>query len=1000
MTCTRFRRKLPVSVLVLPLLLGVSSQVAAQEQGKPEQTAEEKAKAEQAKVEQAQKEGYRLKEEVTVTGTMIPRKDLTALSPVAVVDVEEVTYQGTGRVEDLIQQLPQAFAAQNASIANGASGTATVQLRNLGSVRTLSLLNGRRMASGDATGEAAADLNFIPSSLVKRVDLLTGGASSVYGADAVAGVVNFVLDTEFQGFRGEVHWNGYQHNNKDSGSQAMNTAAGFTPPSGNAWNYGGTNFNLALGGKFGDGKGHASAFVDYRDIGSILKSERDFTNCSVGLGGTGPICSGSSTWQYGRFIVDSGASYVLDPATGNIDTFRKRKGSDVYNYGATNFMQRNDRKWAGGGFAHYTFSQSFEPYAEVMLMDDRSDGQIAPSGDFATTSLINCDNPMLSPQQRDVICTQQGFGPTDDATLLVMRRNVEGGPRVDQMRHVNYRLLGGVRGDINPTWNYDAYAMMAKVAQPSTYVNDLNSTRIQDALFVVGEPGNPSTWRCRSGNADCAPWNIFTIGGVTQAATDYMATNLIYDAGTQTKLVTGNLRGDLGRAGVKFPSATEGIQLVLGAELRNESMFYHPDDNYRFGTASGQGGPRLPVDGSYETNEGFSEALVPLVQDKRGAQDLSLELGYRLANYKASSQSAKNNSSYKALMSWAPVAGLKFRGGFNRAVRAPNVRELFQPQAVGLDGTTDICAGESPTATLEQCQRTGVTAAQYGRILENPAGQYNSLLGGNPQLDVEKANTWTGGLVWTPKSITGLALTVDYYDIKIDNTIDNLFADDTIQACANTGDPIVCNLVHRDRYGTLWLTPDGYTTATNQNIGTLKARGVDLGANYNWNLGRHGFISFAMLGSSMLQNQVTTPLVDYDCAGYFGNQCGQPSPKWRHRVRATWNSKFNATFSLGWRYLAKVLNDDASSDPDIGDPANIETLKTNGIYQNPAYNWFDLAATYKFRNGLRATLGCNNLFDKNPPLAPGMQDNDYGPGFYGTYDYLGRAIFANVQFEF
>ena len=238
-----------------------------------------KAKLEEGKL--------RVAEEVTVTGTMIPRRDLTALSPVAVVNVEEVTYQGTGRVEDLIQQLPQAFAAQNASISNGASGTATVQLRNLGSVRTLSLLNGRRMASGDAY-ESAADLNFIPSSLVKRVDVLTGGASSVYGADAVAGVVNFVLDTEFQGFRGAVQWNGFQHNNNNSVAQDMNKASGFTAPTGSTWNNGGYNFDLAVGGKFGDGKGYASAFVDYRDISAIWKDQRDYTNCSVGLGDDGP----------------------------------------------------------------------------------------------------------------------------------------------------------------------------------------------------------------------------------------------------------------------------------------------------------------------------------------------------------------------------------------------------------------------------------------------------------------------------------------------------------------------------------------------------------------------------------------------------------------------------------------------------------------------------------------------------------------------------------------
>lgn len=339
MTFRWFSRMLPL--LILPLLLGLSGLAQAQEQATP-QTDEEKAR-----LEQAEKEGkVRVTEEVVVTGSLIPRKDLDALSPVAVVDVEEVTYQGTGRVEDLIQQLPQAFAAQNSTIANGASGTATVALRNLDSVRTLGLLNGKRMASGDAYA-TSADLNFIPTALISRVDVLTGGASSAYGADAVAGVVNFVLDTEFEGFRGEVLWNGYQHNNSNDLAQQINAARGYTAPTGSAWDQGGYTFNFAVGGKFGDGdKGHASAFVDYRDVSAITKDARDYTNCSVqSLGATGPACGGSATWEYGRFLANSG-DYVLDPRTGNNTTFRKRVGTDVYNFARSTSCSATTRSGA------------------------------------------------------------------------------------------------------------------------------------------------------------------------------------------------------------------------------------------------------------------------------------------------------------------------------------------------------------------------------------------------------------------------------------------------------------------------------------------------------------------------------------------------------------------------------------------------------------------------------------------------------------------------------
>jgi outer membrane receptor protein involved in Fe transport len=989
MNCRLYGRILIVLALVVPLFLGATAM--AQEQ------AQAQTQAEKDKAAQAEKEGLvRVIEEVTVTGSLIPRKDLEALSPVAVVNVEEVTYQGTGRVEDLIQQLPQAFAAQNSTISNGASGTATVQLRNLGSVRTLGLLNGRRMASGDAYW-TAADLNFIPAALVSRVDVLTGGASSAYGADAVAGVVNFVIDTEFEGVRGEVMWNGYQHNNDNELAQEINARRGYTAPSGNAWDQGGYNFNVAVGGKFGDGgKGHAMAFVDYRDVAAITKDARDYTNCSVqNLGATGPACGGSATWEYGRFLTNFG-DYVLDPRTGNTNTFRRRVSTDVFNFAPYNFMQRNDEKWSGGAFARYRVNEKFEPYTEVMVMHDYSDAQIAPSGSFFTVTQINCDNPMMSAQQRAAICGTQTSGYAD---MFLGRRNVEGGGRNDKLQHTNWRLLAGVRGDLSPTWNYDVYAMHAQVDAPDVYENDFLATRLSNATDVIGTPGVPSTWQCRSGSGDgCVPYNVFTIGGVTQEAINYLQVPYMYNSGTKTQMLAALLRGDMG--GAKLPSATEPIEVAFGGEIRKESLFVAPDFVRANGLGAGSGGPTNPVDGNYQANEAYAELRVPLVQDASGFNDLSLELGYRFANYKASEQEAKNNSSYKAMLSWAPVDGFRLRGGINRAVRAPNVQELFAPQGLGLGGTEDICAGPNPSATREQCVRTGVPANVYGTVLENPAGQYNSLNGGNPQLDVETADTYTVGLVWTPKSITGLTFTADYFDITIEQTISSFQPDDTIKACAETGDALLCGLIRRDARYTLWLTNQGYTISTNQNIGTVKSRGMDLSLSYPWNLGDSGFINFAMMGSTVLENRTTTPLFDYDCAGYMGNQCGIPSPAWRHRLRASWNTNFKFTFSANWRFISGVENDDLSDDSDLGNPSLVSRLELNGSDKFPAYNWFDLAIAYKFSDKLRLTLGCNNILDKEPPLGSGLSDIDYGPGYYGTYDPLGRSLFANLQFEF
>jgi outer membrane receptor protein involved in Fe transport len=997
MTCTSARRGSLWFALILPVILCPSPRLAAQGDPTTKDSPQEQTSEEAQAVARAEEEGFvRLAEEVSVTGSLIPREDLSSLSPVALVNPEEVIYQGTSRIEDMIQSLPQVFPAQNSTIANGASGTATVDLRLLGSIRTLVLMNGRRMGAGDV-GDPAGDLNFIPAGLVQRVDILTGGASSVYGADAVAGVVNFVLDTEFEGVRGTVQYNAFQHDNRNATAQAMNAAAGFPVPTGSTWDGGSFNANIAVGGRFAEGRGHATVYIDYRNITEILKERRDYTNCSPERGEDGPVCGGSGTTAQARFISFDPywnylGEFILDPSTGHT---LKPYEDELFNYGPYNHMQRPDRKWSGGGFARFTVNQHFEPYAEIMFMDDYSAAQIAPTGNFAVTEVISCDNPMLSPQQRDLLCTQAGFGPGDYANVITTRRNVEGGPRTDQRRHTSWRLLGGLRGDISPAWSYDVYGLNAEVSAPETYINDFAMDRIGYAMDVMGDPDDPSTWRCRSGDPGCVPWNIFQAGGVTQEAIDYMSVVALANSGTRTEMLNLTVRGDLEGYGFAFPSASEGVQLALGAEYRKERLYFHPDEVFQQG-AAGFTSAVPGVDGSFSVRELFVEALVPVVQDTPGAEDLTLELGYRYANYNLSG----GNSNYKALLSWAPIPSLKLRGGFNRSARAPNVVELFQPQARGVGGT-DICANDPatgvPSATLEECLRTGLTESQYGNL---PGRHYAyAHWGGNPDLKMEVADTLTAGLVWTPEAITGLSATIDYYDIRLEDTIGFLWTDDILRQCARTGDPLLCDLIHRDSVGSLWLS-DGYVDERNQNIGRSGARGVDLSASYPLNLGGRGFISFSFLGTYMLEKSLDNGLVDYDCAGFVGDICWQPHARWRHRARASWQTSFNTTISLGWRFTSSVLNEVASDNPHLADPDKIESWKINGAYELPVYNFFDLAATYSFRDGLRLTLGVNNILDKDPQIAPDLWANDWGTGFLGNYDPLGRNLYASLQFEF
>jgi len=952
-----------------------------------------------SRVDAVMPQSVKLKEQVTATGTLIPRPTLEAMAPVTTVDPEQLTYRGLTRLESLLQTLPQVFASQNSTVSNGASGTATVDLRNLRSVRTLVLIDGKRQVPGD-THEIAPDLNLIPQFLIKRVDILTGGASSVYGADAVSGVVNLVLNRDFNGLIGGITFGGFEHDNNSSIAAEINTKKGFTYPTGQAWDGGALDVNVGLGGSFAEGKGHAAGYAEYRTTSAAKKDRRDYTNCSVtALGATGPACGGSTVIPNGWFLVfnpDYSAltgSYTLD-TSGPGNTFRRRTSTDTWNYAPYNYMQRPDQKWLGGGFVDYEWNRHFHAYLDVMLMDDTTDAQIAPSGDFGTTTLLNCDNPMLSEQERTLLCTNSGYGPHDMANVAIVKRNVEGGARYDNLSHTAYRVVGGLKGDISNAWSYDVWGLQAETRIPEQYVNDLNTRSMQDALIVDGDPNNPASWHCRSGNAGCVPWDVFKVGGVTQAAINYISLPLLSISETRTQMVNGELHGDLKDAGIRLPSASEGVQVALGVDYRKEYLSYQPDAAYQAGIGSGQGSAVAPVSGYYSVKELYVEGLFPLVQGAKGAKNLSLDLAYRWSGYNINGQWP----SYKAEATWAPSADFMLRGAYARANRAPNVVELYTPRAEGRGGGADPCAGDTPLYTQAQCANTGMTAAQYGHVLANPAPSLNNAIGGgNPNLTPETADTVTYGVVVTPVG-SRFTAALDYFDIKISNTIGSLGFADIINHCAETGNPTLCNLIHRDQAGTLWLGPSGYIDTTNQNIGKLRSEGIDVNLGYGIVAG-NAFFNFKLIGTYLLNESINTAIYAYDCVSFYGDQCGLPKPVWRHLFTASWETG-PVVVSFGWRMVGGVWNDDVSSNPAIGNLANIETLKLNYAYYIPVQNYYDLAFAYKLKAGITFILGINNILDTAPPLGSGAVLNDYGAGFFGTYDPSGRYLFSTVQFTF
>lgn len=958
-----------------------------------------------------------LGEEIIVTGSRIPQPNITGSSPVSVIGAVDVRVQGATQVEDLVNNLPQVFADQGGNISNGATGTATVNLRNAGADRTLVLVNGRRLPAGSPRS-TPPDLNQIPAPLIERVEVLTGGAGAVYGSDAVAGVVNFIMKDNFEGVQFDLNYNSYSHSNGNAVADVVD-ARGFALPPSSVSDGDGYEASLLMGSNFADGRGNATIFLGYREVNALLQSERDYSSCALASARIGPalapgvpapsqfVCGGSGTNPTGRITsVRPGA----DPIYTNADTSGTARlyvgATDAYNYGPLNYYQRPDTRYSFATFAHYNLNENMEIYTELMFHDDHTVGQIAPSGMFGIFTSIGCSNPLLSASWVNALCTSQGLTAADDTTVVVQRRNVEGGGRQDDIRHTSYRGVVGFKGTVADNWDYDVSAQYGTVVYQETYKNEFSITRSLRALDVVDDgAGNPVCQSVLDGSDPaCVPYNVWTRGGVTQDQLDYIQMAGFQKGNTEQTVFMGTMGADLDEYGLKLPMATSGIGVVFGVEYREEALLLDTDTAFTSGDLAGQGGPTIGVSGSFTVNDLFFETRVPIVEDRPGAQELSLNGSYRYSDYSTGAQS----DTYGVGLVWSPIDDVMLRGGYRQAVRAPNVVELFSAQALGLyDSDEDPCAGPTPTATLAQCQNTGVTAAQYGTIQDSPAGQYNALFGGNPGLDPETATGWSAGIVWTPEFVEGFSMTVDYSTGEIKDGVGVLPPTTTLQKCLDSGNPVLCNLITRDQLGTLWLLPEAQIVATNQNLSTAESTWVDVAIEYQRDIGSYGTLAFSFAGTQLVeflfepipgQDDPSTSVNDgkYDCAGLYGSgTCGTPLPEWRHKLRTTWMTPWNLDLSLTWRYFDAVDFERTSSHPLLIGRLNSVDAKLD------SQSYIDLHGSWTFMEKYTLGLGVNNVMDEDPPISSQVGAG-FGNGntFPQVYDAFGRYMFMNMTAKF
>ena len=967
--------------------------------------------------------------EIVVTGSRIRSANLEATTPVTQVTAADVVTQGVTRIEDLVNQLPQAFAAQNVTVANGATGTATLNLRGLGSPRTLVLVDGRRMPYGGVTSASAApDINQIPTSMIERVDILTGGASAVYGSDAVAGVVNFVMKKDFEGVQVTSQYNFYWHENDYGGPgevklrdtiaalEAVNPSQ-YALPDDSVTDGEGKELSLMVGVNSGDGRGNITAYATVFDSKQILQRDRDYSACSLNPAPVGGSlsCGGSSTSAGGRFTDFATYDLTTDTAT---DMRPFDFGTDLYNFGPLNHYQRPERRYSLGAMGHYEFGEHADVYTQLMFNDYESIAQIAPSGNFFETNSINCDNPFLPVGTLDTIgCTPAAIAAGDSVTMYIGRRNVEGGGRQQSFANNSFRALAGVRGAINEAWGYDVSAQYSSGSSNTATLNYYVTARVQRALDVTLVDGVPTCQSVIDGtDANCVPWNPFVPGGITQDQLDYLQASGLQIGRINQEIYNASFTGDLGVYGIQSPMASDGIQVVFGTEWRRDTLRNTVDAIQEIGGLGGSGGPTIGISGGTKVEELFMEARVPIAQDQAFAESLSFDTAYRYSDYGDGVQT----DTYKFGLEWAPIQDVRVRGSYQRAVRAANIVELFTAQGFNLfDAPGDPCGWNLNTpdpdnddpgvnATLDSdlaaaCVANGVPVARLGAAsLDSPAGQYNFLQGGVPTLTPEEADTYSYGVVFQPRFAPGLAVTLDYFDIDIQNTITILGGNTILAACFQSGQ--LCDLIQRNPgTGQLWVGT-GNVIDLNRNIGSLATTGWDINLSYTGlEMGRFGSLAFNMTGT-YLEELLTQPVPGldihpgpgiesdvYDCAGRYSSVCGTPSPQWRHRLRASWQTPWDLDLSLTWRYYHDVTGIDNPND-DMAEGKLDQTL--------PSEDYFDFAANWAISEKAGVTVGINNLLDDNPSLSGAVGTTGNGNTYPQTYDALGRYVFVRATVDF
>ena len=1017
--------------------------------------------------------------EIIVTGSLITNPNLERSAPVNSTSSEEMELLQSNLAEELLREIPGVVASIGSAVNNGNGGASYVNLRGIGSNRNVVLLDGDRIVPAGFGGQV--DLNNIPLALVERVDVLTGGASTTYGADAVGGVVNFILKNDFSGLEAQVS---EQLTEKGDGNVAR--------------------ADLTIGANFDDGRGNAVFGIGYQQADPVYQGARDvslttldtYSGTAIGSGTSDPARFGG-----GRLVsgTGNGGTNQINAAGQLVPTFQ------TFNFNPYNVFQTPFERYNMFGQARYEVSDAVEVYSRGLFSKNTVNTIIAPSGAFSIAVNIPLNNPFLPAAARNQFCAfdvnpsaavytprftqaqcdaaavstlrpgqagyleigtggasatagtsgdgfpvaqpwqpfdlngngvlEAGEGYNPNPQSLFSRRAVEAGPRISEYVTTVFDYRLGARGSMTDSIDWDitgAYGQSENIQTIKGYT--LNS-RFRQSLRAGGTAAAPV---CFVTTNNCVAANVF--GTIQQAAIPFLVQESSAFTKTSLAQVKGTITGD---AGVTSPFAEEPVAFAVGGEFRKYTARQGADALAKGGDLGGAGGATPDIKGGFDVYEAFGEVVVPVASDKPFLNSLTVEGGLRYSSYTvdAPGNPSYNTTTFKAGGTWEPVEGLAVRGNFARAVRAPNIGELFSPVNTGLTNLgTDPCAtvntagavlpgrpATGPTGELRAvCLAQGANVGNINSIPQPNAGQVNSTGGGNVNVKPETSDSFTIGAIFQPAIIPGFTASLDYYKIKVTGAISSPTPGDIIAACFGTNvfSPVAgastsaaCTSIRRSPSdGSLSGDPSTFTGLPSvlSNAGAIETDGIDLIVNYKTDLTDKIGLALSFNGNytfnSAFNAFVANPeSVNRDCTGYVSSNCGslQPDFSWSQRTTLSYGK---VDVSLLWRHLSAIEQEPL----DVEDggaffsgtiPASVLGLggQTLNFGKIKAYDYFDLSARINASENLTFTVSAQNLLDKDPPVTgnnAGSTSYNSGNTFPSTYDALGRryAVTAKLRF--